>query len=108
MESPRPVPLPTSLAWKNGSKTWTSLPAGTAFGEDFDRSGNDGQNIIQVVGDAAGQLTDHLHFLGLTKLLLNGIVLTQQTVPFLDKGRHSIHGRLESCQPRGRGNSFGE
>ena len=34
-------------------------------GQDFDRSGDDGQDIVEVVRDAAGELADRFHLLGL-------------------------------------------
>ena len=34
-------------------------------GQDFDRSGDHGQDIVEVMRDAAGELADRLHLLGL-------------------------------------------
>src|SRR5258708_2288597 len=47
------------------------------FGENFDGSYDNCQNIIEVVGDAPGQLTDSLHFLGLSKLRFRGDLVGQ-------------------------------
>ena len=38
--------------------------------EKLDIAANDGEEIIEIVGDAAGELADGLHFLGLTESLL--------------------------------------
>ena len=38
---------------------------GDGLGQDLDRSGDDGQDVVEVVGDAAGELADRLHLLGL-------------------------------------------
>ena len=37
-------------------------PVGNARAQDFDGSGDDGENIVEVMGDAAGQLTQALPF----------------------------------------------
>ncbi|MGX1362138.1 hypothetical protein AB7M46_007195 [Bradyrhizobium elkanii] len=39
------------------------------FGEDVDQAGDDGQDIVEVVGDAAGEVPDGLHLLHLAQLL---------------------------------------
>ena len=36
--------------------------------EDFDGSGDHGENVVEVVGDAAGELTDRFHLLRLPDL----------------------------------------
>ena len=43
-----------------------------AFGQDSDGAGDDGQNIVEVMRDAAGQLADRLHLLGLAELCFRG------------------------------------
>ena len=35
------------------------------IGEDFDRSGDDGKDVVEVMGDAAGELADRFHLFGL-------------------------------------------
>ena len=47
-------------------------PVGDGFGQDLDRAGDDGQDVVEVVGDAAGQLADRLHLLRLAELRLRG------------------------------------
>ena len=42
----------------------------TACGENFDRSGDDRQDIVEVMGDAAGELADGFHFFGLPNAVL--------------------------------------
>ena len=34
-------------------------------GQDFDRAGDDGEDIVEVMRDAAGELADGFHLLGL-------------------------------------------
>ena len=60
------------------------------------------------MGDAAGQLTDRLHLLGLPKLHVRGVLLVQQPVLFLDKGLHHIDRNLQSGAARGRRDGFCE
>ncbi len=43
--------------------------------EDFDGSGDHGENVVEVVGDAAGELTDGFHLLRLPDLRLGGLDL---------------------------------
>ena len=50
---------------------------GHGVGEDADRAGDDGQYVVEVVGDAAGQLADGVHFLGLPDLGLRGLLLRE-------------------------------
>ena len=38
---------------------------GDRLPQDFDRSGDDGQDVVEVVGDAAGELADRFHLLGM-------------------------------------------
>jgi hypothetical protein len=40
--------------------------------QDFDGPGNDGEDVIEVVGDTAGEVADDLHPLGLTVERLRG------------------------------------
>ena len=74
-------------------------PVREGFGEDFDGSGNDGQNIVQVVSDAAGQLTDRFHLLGLVKLQVRDVLFVEQPVLFLDEGLHLVDGNLQRDAP---------
>ena len=46
-----------------------------AIQQKFGVAGDDHQQIVEVVGNAAGQTTDGFHFLRLAKLLLEGAVL---------------------------------
>jgi len=41
------------------------------FALEVQIAGDDRQDIVEIVGDAAGQLTDHLHLLGLEQLGLD-------------------------------------
>jgi hypothetical protein len=43
--------------------------------EDFDGSGDHGENVVEVVGDATGELTDRFHLLRLPDLGLGGLDL---------------------------------
>src|SRR6185369_3104533 len=43
--------------------------------EDADRAGDDGQHVVEIVGDAAGQLADGVHFLDLPELGFRGLLL---------------------------------
>src|SRR5439155_17562416 len=43
---------------------------GHALGEDFDRAGNHGQHVVEVMGDATGELPDRLHLLRHPQLLV--------------------------------------
>ncbi len=61
-------------------------PVGDAFRQEFDRSGNHRQNVVEIVSDAAGQLTNRLHFLGLAELQIRDVLLAQQALLFLDQG----------------------
>ncbi len=40
--------------------------------QNLDRAGNHRQDIVEVVGDATGELADRLHLLGLPDALLSG------------------------------------
>ena len=40
------------------------------IGQDFDRSGDDRQDVVEVMRDAAGELADRFHLLGLPDALL--------------------------------------
>ena len=46
-------------------------------GQDLDRAGDHGQDIVEVVRDAAGELADRLHLLGLPDALLGGDLVGQ-------------------------------
>src|ERR1700722_7689511 len=49
--------------------------AGDALLQDLDRAGDHSEDIVEVVGDAAGELADRLHLLRLAQLLVGGEVL---------------------------------
>jgi hypothetical protein len=83
---------------RDGDEFW---PVSDGFRQDFDRPGDDGENVVQIVGDAAGQLTDRLHFLRLTKLQIGGVLFVQQTVLLLDQRLHGIDGDLQGRSPGG-------
>ena len=51
--------------------------------KNLDGAGNDGENIVEVMSDAAGQLTDRLHLLGLTNLPFRRFHLTERPKPVL-------------------------
>ena len=40
------------------------------IGQDFDRPGDDGEDIVEIMRDAAGELADGLHLLGLPDAVL--------------------------------------
>ena len=48
-----------------------------ALGEDLDRAGDDGQDVVEVVRDAAGELSDGIHLLRLAQLRLAGDLVGQ-------------------------------
>ncbi len=52
-------------------------PVGDRVAENADGAGDDGQDVVEVVGDAAGQLADRVHFLRLPELGLGGLLLGQ-------------------------------
>ena len=81
---------------------------GEGLGENFDGPGNDGENIVEVVSDTAGQLTDRFHFLSLVKLQIRDILRVKQAVLFLDKGLHLIDGNLQRGSPGGGRDRFGQ
>jgi hypothetical protein len=43
-----------------------------AVGQDLDRAGDHGEHVVEVMGDAAGQLPDRFHLLRLEQLLFGG------------------------------------
>jgi hypothetical protein len=47
-------------------------PVRDSLRQDFDRSGNDGEDVVEVMDDAAGELTDDLHPLSLSGSRLRG------------------------------------
>ena len=47
-------------------------PIRNRFRQDFDRSADDGEDVVEVVHDAASQLTDDLHPSGLTNFRFRG------------------------------------
>jgi hypothetical protein len=53
-----------------------------AFSENFGIPGDDGENVVQVVSDASGQLADCLHLLGLAQLQIDGVLFVQQDIFF--------------------------
>ena len=52
-------------------------PVGHRVRQNSDRAGDDGEHIVEVVGDAAGQLADGIHLLRLPELGLGGLLLGQ-------------------------------
>ncbi len=50
---------------------------GDRFGQDPDGAGDDGQDVVEVVRDAAGQLADRFHLLGLAVLRFRGLLFRQ-------------------------------
>ena len=50
----------------------SSRPVGDGLGQDLEGAGDDGQDVVEVVGDAAGQLADGLHLLRLAQLGFGG------------------------------------
>jgi hypothetical protein len=50
---------------------------GDGIGQNADGSGDDGQNIVEVVRDAAGQLADGFHFLSLPELGFRGLLFRE-------------------------------
>jgi hypothetical protein len=43
-------------------------PVGDGVGQNPDGTGDDGQNVVEIMSHAAGQLADRLHLLGLAEL----------------------------------------
>ena len=78
-------------------------PVGDRVGQDADRAGDDGQDVVEVVGDAAGQLADRVHLLRLAELGLGGLLLgevaadEEMALHRLRPGPHPVQRR-----PRGR------
>src|SRR3954451_23408487 len=54
-------------------------PPGDGVCENADAAGDDGEDVVEVVGDAAGELTDRLHLLRLAELRLGGALLGEIT-----------------------------
>jgi hypothetical protein len=46
-----------------------------AIGQDLDRARDHGEHVVEVMGDAAGQLSDRFHLLGLDQLLFGDAAL---------------------------------
>ena len=66
------------------------------------RSHDDGEAIVEVVGDAAGQLPDHFHFLRLTQLFLDAPLLRALAVDDADPDDLALvaeHRELRYLQP---------
>jgi hypothetical protein len=76
-------------------------PCRDAFDENFDSPDDDRENVVQVVSDASGQLSDRFHLLGLTQLQIDGVLFAQQNVFFLDQQLHVFEGHLQLFRPGG-------
>ncbi len=55
-------------------------------GEDLDRARDHGEHVVEFVRDAAGELADRLHLLGLDELLLGGALLGDVLDEIVDDG----------------------
>ncbi|MGY3456840.1 hypothetical protein ACVWW5_002290 [Bradyrhizobium sp. LM3.4] len=55
-------------------------------GEDLDRARDHGEHVVELVRDAAGELADRLHLLGLDQLLLGGTLLGDVLDEIVDEG----------------------
>ncbi len=51
------------------------VAASQAPAQQFQRAHDNGQHIVEVVGDAAGQLADGLHLLRLAQLVFQAVLL---------------------------------
>ena len=56
---------------------------------------DDGEQVVEIVGDAAGQLSDGLHLLGLAQLRLQLGLRGQQQLVLLLRGAARLFRRLE-------------
>ena len=65
-------PLGGRLGRRNEPSHLGGAPFGEALGHDLQTAADAGQQVVEVVGDAAGQLADGLHFLRLAKRGLAG------------------------------------
>ena len=67
------------------------LPFGVAVGEalleQFGVAGDGGEHVVEIVGDAASELPDRFHLLGLAQLGLEPLALGD-----VDPGAHHLHG----------------
>src|SRR6478752_2262335 len=52
-----------------------SVLVGNRIGENIDGAGDDGQKVVEVVCDAAGELSDGIHLLRVAQLLLELVAL---------------------------------
>ncbi|MFK4673424.1 hypothetical protein ABIF37_005827 [Bradyrhizobium diazoefficiens] len=73
---------------------------GDRIRQNTDRAGDDGQHVVEVVGDAAGQLADRIHLLDLPELGFGGLLLgevaaDEEMAPHrLGPGAHPVQRNL--------------
>lgn len=72
------------------------------FREDVAIADDDGQQIVEVMGDAAGELADRLHLLRLDQLFLRPLALGQ-VVDDADEDRFAVLPRLADREVHGKG-----
>ena len=64
----RPPGRPATITWSTSARAGS--PAGIAVARGARRSRDDREQVVEVVRDAAGELADGLHLLGLPELVL--------------------------------------
>ena len=81
--------------------------------EHGDMAQNDGEEVVEIVGDAASQLAKRLHFLGLAKLFLQQLVLGdvtpeshQATNQSLAVSKRHLGGQQRAFLAIGKNNNF--
>ena len=76
--------------------------------QDLDRAGDDGQHVVEVVGDAAGELADRIHLLRLAQPLLGLVLLGQVGCRAAIAEETAVGGKYrpavdaDAAQPTGR------
>ena len=87
---------------------------GTVFDggdQNLDRSGDDGQDVVEVVRDAAGELADRFHLLGMPDALLGGDLVgevaeeavEQDALAALQRGDAELRREFASVAPHAPG-----
>ena len=77
------------------------------IGQNLDRAGDDGEEVIEIMRDAAGELADGFHFLGLPDPLLGRDLVgeiahepvEQEAVARLQRGHAQLRGKFPSVPP---------
>ena len=58
---------------------------GDRLAEDLDRAGDDGEDVVEVVRHAAGELADRLHLLGMADAFLGGDLVGEVAVEHVEQ-----------------------